>query len=179
LSEKDTAEALFVLYAAFPNTEWSTVTQSVYVKYLADIPVEELQTVIAQAIGTCKFPPTVAEIRDTWHGLRTIGRLTYVEAWDMVQKEIRRIGSYSKPRFEDAITTQVVASMGWRELCMSETPEISRAQFRDMYNALLARGDNEQKLLPQSRALAEQRGGLIPMRNVLGALTDSSRNGSK
>jgi len=178
MSTTDTHDALLMLYAAYPNTEWTTATQAVYVKYLADIPVEDLRTIVAQAIATCKFPPTVAEIRDTWHGLQHVGRLTYVEAWDMVQKEIRRIGSYSKPRFGDAITAQVVASMGWRELCMSETPEITRAQFRDMYNALVSRGDNEQKLLPQARAFAEQR-GLIPMRHVLGALTDSSRNGSK
>lgn len=167
MSEKDTHKALLVMFAAFPNTEWSTATQGVYVKYLADIPVEDLQTIIGQAIATCKFPPTVAEIRDTWHGLHNIGRLTYVEAWDMVQKEIRRVGSYSKPRFEDAITAQVVSSMGWRELCMSEEPQICRAQFRDMYNALLARGDSEQKLLPQARAYAERRGGLLPIRTLL------------
>lgn len=164
---KDTATALFVMYAAFPNTEWSETTQAIYVKYLGDIPVDELKTIIGQAIATCKFPPTVAEIRDTWHGLRNIARLTYVEAWDSVQKEIRRIGSYGKPHFEDATTAQVVASMGWRDLCMSEEPQISRAQFRDMYNALLARGDTEQKLLPQARAYAEQRGGLLPLRNLL------------
>jgi hypothetical protein len=178
MNAQDTLDVLMQLFACYPNTEVTKHTTAMYVRLLQDISPADLQTVVDQAVATCKFMPTIAELRDMYHGLQHVGRLTYVEAWDMVQKEIRRIGSYSKPRFEDAITAQVVASMGWRELCMSETPEITRAQFRDMYNALVSRGDNEQKLLPQARAFAEQR-GLIPMRNVLGALTDASRNGSK
>ncbi len=178
MSAIETADALMILYAAFPNTEWSTTTQAVYAKHLADIPVEELKTVIAQAIGTCRFPPTVAEIRDTWHGLSHVGRLTYGEAWELVQKEIRRVGSYSKPQFSDETTARVVAAMGWKELCMSEDQGRDRAQFRDMYNALVGRDDTVEKLLPQARQLAERKQGLIPMSNVLVALTDK-RNGSR
>ena len=178
MNQTETAKALLILYAAYPNTEWTEITQGVYVKYLADIPVEELRTVIGQAIATCKFPPTVAEIRETWHGLSHVGRLTYGEAWELVQKEIRRIGSYGKPRFSDETTARVVAAMGWKELCMSEDQGRDRAQFRDMYNAIVNRDDSVDKLLPQARQLAERKTGLIPMGDVLGALTDG-RNGSK
>lgn len=179
MSTEETHEALMFMFAAYPNTEWSTATQAVYVKYLADIPVEDLRAVIGQAIATCKFPPTVAEIRDTWHGLHHVGRLTYGEAWALVQKEIRRIGSYGKPRFDDETTAKVVAQMGWLNLCMSEEPGNDLARFRDLYNVLVNRDDGTEKLLPASRQLAERKtGGMIPMRDVLGALTDS-RNGSK
>lgn len=178
MNPEETHEALMFMFAAYPNTEWSTATQGVYVKYLADIPVDELRTVIGQAIATCKFPPTVAEIRETWHGLSRVGRLTYGEAWELVQKEIRRVGSYSKPQFSDETTARVVAAMGWKELCMSEDQGRDRAQFRDMYNAIVNRDDSAEKLLPQARQLAERKTGLIPMSNILGALADS-RNGSK
>lgn len=173
----DTKFILKQLFACYPNTEISKELVAMYVRLLQDIPSDELQTIVDQAVATSKFLPTIAELRDMRHSLQTVGRLTYVEAWDNVQKAIRRHGYMQKPVFDDAITAQVVASMGWRELCMSETPEITRAQFRDMYNSLVSRGDTEQKLLPQARAYAEQR-GLVSMRNVLGALTDS-RNGSK
>jgi len=93
-NEVHTHDALMVLYAAFPNTEWSEATQAVYAKYLADIPVDDLRTVIAQTIAVCKFPPSIAEIRDTWHSLQHANRLTWADAWDSVQREIRRVGSY-------------------------------------------------------------------------------------
>ena len=172
MSEVRTHDALMVLYAAFPNTEWSEATQAVYAKYLADIPVDDLRTVIAQAIATCKFPPTIAEIRDTWHNLQNVGRLTWADAWDAVQREIRRIGSYSQPRFDDELTERTVKAMGWKALCASDNPGTDRAQFRDMYNAMAARDETAQKLLPQARELAERNGGgggLVAMRRLLGA----------
>ncbi len=165
------------LFSCYPNTEITKHTTAMYVRLLQDIDPADLQTIVDQAVATSKFLPTIAELRDMRHSLTTLGRPTYIEAWDSVQKAIRKHGYMQKPQFADPITAQVVASMGWRELCMSETPEITRAQFRDMYNTLSSRSDTEQKLLPQARTYAEQRGGLLPLGNVLGALTDK-RNGS-
>jgi len=177
MSANDTLTIIEQLVSCYPNTEVTKHTTIMYVRLLSDIPPDELQTIVDQAVATCKFLPTIAELRDMRHSLNTIGRMTYIEAWDSVQKAIRKHGYMQKPVFADATTAQVVAAMGWRELCMSETPEITRAQFRDMYNSLVSRGDTEQKLLPQARTYAEQRGGLLPLGNVLGALTDK-RNGS-
>lgn len=156
MSEVNTHDALLVLYAAFPNTEWSEATQAVYAKYLADIPPADLRTVIAQAIATCKYPPTVAEIRDTWHNLSNANRLTWADAWENVVKEMRRIGGYGTPRFDDELTARAVKAMGWRALCVSENASTDRAQFRDMYNAMSQRAEADQKLLPQARAYAER-----------------------
>ncbi len=174
MNEVHTHDALMVLYAAFPNTEWSEATQAVYAKYLADIPVDDLRTVIAQAIATCKFPPSIAEIRDTWHNLQHADRLTWAEAWDAVQREIRRIGSYSTPRFDDPITAKVVEAMGWKTMCAALTENVAtdRAQFRQMYEGYASRQEVAQKLLPQARELAERsagsNGGLIAMGRLLG-----------
>ena len=176
--EPTTAGVLRQLFSAYPNVEASKQTLAMYFRLLQDIPADELQTIVDQAVATCKFLPTIAELRDMRHSLNNVTRLTWTDSWDLVQKEIRRIGSYGKPVFSDALTAQVVASMGWRYLCMSEQPQIDRAQFRDMYNALLQRSDTVDKLLPQARDYAERSSGMIPMRNVLGALTDG-RNGSK
>jgi hypothetical protein len=166
------AELLFKrLFAAYPNTQIADETMGVYVENLIDIPLGELQVIIKQAIATHKFLPTVAEIRDMRHGLQHFEQLTYVEAWDTVVKEIRRIGSYGAPQFQDPITARVVKSMGWRELCMSENPGIDRAQFRDMYNALLSRQERDQKLLPQARDYVQNR-GMISMRQLLGTMVD-------
>jgi hypothetical protein len=159
------------LFTAYPNTQVSEQTVITYVRLLKDIPEDELQAIVEQAIATSKFLPTIAEIRDMRHGLQNFEQLTYVEAWDTVVKEIRRIGSYGAPQFQDPITARVVKSMGWRELCMSENPGIDRAQFRDMYNALLNRQERDQKLLPQARDYVQTR-GMISMRQLLGTMVD-------
>ncbi len=161
------------LFAAYPNTAVTPETVAMYVRLLSDIPPADLQTVVDQAVATCKFLPTIAELRDMRHSLHNANRLTWADAWDAVQREIRRIGSYGLPRFDDELTERVVKAMGWKALCASDNPATDRAQFRDMYNALAGRQETAQKLLPQARELAERsagsNGGLVAMRRLLGA----------
>ena len=157
------------LFAAFPNTQISDGTVAVYMRLLADIPPEALQVAVDQAIATCKFLPTVAELRDTLHGLSAIGQLSWGEAWEDVQTEMRRIGSYGVPKFSSELTAAVVRSMGWKTLCASENPQTDRAQFRDMYNALAARRDSDLKLLPQAREYANDN-RMLPIRHLLAGI---------
>lgn len=157
------------LFAAYPNTAVTPETVAMYVRLLADIPPDELQTVVDQAVATCRFLPTIAELRDMRHNLHHANRLTWADAWDTVQREIRRIGSYGLPKFDDELTERAVKAMGWKTLCASENPATDRAQFRDMYQAMAARDETAQKLLPQARELAERStGGLIAMGRLLG-----------
>jgi hypothetical protein len=151
VSAATTMAVMRQLFSAYPNTAAGAETVAMYVRLLADIPPASLQMVVDQAIATSKFLPTIAELRDTYHGLNTTNRLTWADGWDMVQREIRRIGSYGIPCFGDELTARVVKSMGWRTLCMSENASTDRAQFRDMYNALAARDEGDRKLLPQAR----------------------------
>ena len=152
------------LFSAYANAQVTVETIAVYDRLLADIPPGDLQTVVDQCIAESKFLPTVAEIRERYHALtRTLGHLTATDAWGMVKSEIRRIGSWGSPEFSDATVAHVVKRMGWRELCLSESPEgVDRAQFERMYNETVSRGDQLHKLLPQARELAEKRitGGL-------------------
>ncbi len=156
------------LFSAFPSVQVSAETTAVYMRLLKDIPIEELQVIVDQAVATCKYLPTVAELRDLRHGLQNHGRLSWTEAWESVQREMRRIGSYGVPSFPDPLTARVVASMGWRNLCLSETQMADRAHFRDMYQALAVRCDFDAKLLPQARMLAERCKSLpVPLRELM------------
>jgi hypothetical protein len=155
------------MFSAYPNTPISEEGIVVYVRLLQDIPTADLQTVVDQAIATFKFPPTIAEIRDMYHGLQHVDQLSWTEAWETVQKEIRRIGSWGVPQFTDSLTTRVVQAMGWKTLCASDNPGTDRAQFRDMYVALAGRQTGEQKLLPQARELADRNGGMLTIRQLL------------
>lgn len=144
------------LFAAYPNAQVAPETVAVYLRLLADIAPEDLQVVVDQAIATCKFLPTVAELRDMQHALRSAGSLTWGEAWERVQLAMREVGSYGTPRFRDELTQRVVTSIGWRNLCASENPVADRAQFRDMYTALAQRQTDNHKLLPAARDWSER-----------------------
>lgn len=151
------------LFSAYANAQVTVETIAIYDRLLSDIPPAELETVVYQCIAECKFLPTVAEIRERYHALtRTLGQLSATDAWGEVKREIRRIGSWGTPQFDDPVVAKVVRNMGWRELCMSESPEgVDRAQFERAYNEIIARGEQMHKLLPQSREMAHQRiGGL-------------------
>lgn len=159
------------LFSAYANAKVDEGTVAVYMRLLRDIPANDLQTVVDQCIAECKFLPTVAEIRDRYHALiRTLGQLTATDAWGQVKSEIRRIGSWGTPTFDDPVVAQVVRNMGWAELCMSEAPEgVDRAQFERAYNEIVQRGEQVQKLLPQSLEMAQRRigAGLQPISKFL------------
>lgn len=167
------APILKQLFVGYPNVEISEGTVAIYIRLLADIPASDLQTIVDQCLAECKFLPTVAELRERHRSLTVnYNQLTAAEAWGLVLSEIRRIGSYGSPQFTDGKTSQVVKMMGWRELCASEQPGVDRAQFMRMYEQLAGRDDQEQRLLPQSRALIAERRGLLPAGQVVAGLLE-------
>lgn len=164
----DISFVLKQLFAAYPGNKATEGTVAIYFRLLADIPPESLQTVVDQCIATCKFLPTVAEIRDEWHNLtRKIGQLSATEAWASVLSEIRRIGYIGVPYFTDALTAQVVKTLGWRELCASENQVADRAHFMRMYEQLVTRDTQVRKLLPQALDMAERNTGLTHISKFL------------
>ena len=86
-----------------------------YLRLLGDIEPDDLQVIVDQAVATCKFLPTVAELRDMRHAMTQMGELSWGEAWENVQSEIRRIGNWGTPQFRTELTAAVVRSMGWME----------------------------------------------------------------
>lgn len=159
------------LFEAYPNNRVTDGTVAMYLRLLQDIPAHELQTVVDQSVATCKFLPTVAELRDTWHALtRTLGTQSAAEAWGDVQRQIRAVGYIGKPEFENEITAWVVRSIGWLELCASDKPAVDRAQFMRMYDQHVERNEGMGRLLPHAAQFAAERqpglrqlGTLLPL----------------
>jgi hypothetical protein len=159
------------LFSAYPHAQAEDGTIVVYVRLLRDISPSDLQAVVDQAIAECKFLPTVAEIRERYHLLtRTLGQLSASEAWGLVVKAFRSSGRMVAARdiFEGP-TLRAVEIMGWRTLCDSEDQMADRAHFMKIYDQLVSREDQMQKLLPQARALlpdSAQR-GMVSIRELL------------
>lgn len=65
---------------------------------------------------------------------------TEAEAWDMVHKEMSRVGgSYGRPEINCEPVQKAVEIITWREICLSDNPEAVRAHFFKVYNSLLKR----------------------------------------
>ena len=63
-TEEELTAILTPMFAMFPNTNADAATFAGYVKMLRDLDPHTLGDAVAKAINTCKFLPTVAEIRE-------------------------------------------------------------------------------------------------------------------
>lgn len=152
-TREEVLRILAVTAAAYPNFNLQEETIRVYTRLLADIPVEALEAGALQHVSASKFFPTVAELRDCAFAI-VAGEdrvPSAYEAWGMVQAEIRRIGSYSRPDFGQTAIQRAVEIMGWRELCLSDQPEYDRAHFFRVYDSLVSRQRADTRLLPSVR----------------------------
>lgn len=147
---------------------------AVYTEFLKDIPDELLMPAVRNVIMTCKFAPSVAEIREEAMRLRDsvsgkdapdAGR-----AWGDALKAVSSVGYYRRPKFDDPITQEAVERFGWQELCSQPTDTISvaRAQFMKIYNEC-AKRHKEQDRAAQTmqvngvQSLVHKVAGALPM----------------
>jgi len=145
-----------LLTSAYPNFEPRPETVEVYVQMLQDLPANVLFAAVHQCIAECRFFPTVAEIRERARAIQPAAQIpSAAEAWEEVMREVRRVGYYGVPAFENPITARVVKALGWREICMSENVVADRAHFMRMYEQVAQRVEQYVSLLPPARALLD------------------------
>ena len=139
--------------ANFPHLQEKDLrpTAALWAKMLADIPYATAEAALMKVLSTSKFFPTVAGIRAAAVDLSSPRLPSAAEAWGEVTRAISRHGYYGQ---EEALASMsppvasVVRLLGWREICLSEEPEILRAQFRKAYETQVGR-DREMMVLPE------------------------------
>lgn len=154
MSNKSTVIRLMGFMAlAWPRYEIREGSSAVYYEMLKDIPDDTLETAAKHLATTCTFFPSIAEWRKAAFDilLNKPGLPSAYEAWEIVCNEIRRVGSYRQPEFDQPLVKRAVDILGWRELCLSESPEFDRAHFFKIYDSLLSRADEDNRLLPDVR----------------------------
>lgn len=169
MADKKTIAGLVMsLSAAFPNWKPNEYTVEVYFQDLQDIPADEL-VIAAQACRSQagrQFAPSTGELRGAVAELRraVVNLPSPMQAWGEVCKQIvENGGDFGKPVWSNPLIEQVVNSMGWRNLRMSEDTTADRARFLQAFERLSERAQTEQMYLPQVRQYIEARGG-----NLLG-----------
>lgn len=131
-----------------PNKE----AMELWFRQLSDIPYPVAEAGLQKWVATEKWSPSIADIREMAAGV-TEGEVPgWGEAWEKVQKAIRRWGSYQpKEAMEsfDDLTRQAVKQIGWTNLCFSENETADRANFRLIYERLAERKKSD-RLIPEA-----------------------------
>lgn len=118
-----------------PNFLPDSYSVKTWYALLQDIPYEELNVAVQSCAMTCKFPPTIADLRSAIVENRSTNS-TWGDAWADVVKKIGHYGMYQELEaleHMDELTRKAVKSIGWKQLCMSENADVVRGQFRNAY----------------------------------------------
>ena len=126
------------------------------------IPAEVLLTALRKWVNSSQkgqFPPSISELKAMVAEV-TIGQLPeWGEGWAEVRKAV---GRYGYMREEEAlaslspITRQSVKYIGWKEVCLSENPDVVRGQFRKAYEACARRQEEDRNLSPELKAAIDR-----------------------
>lgn len=151
MTKGEVAKLLVVLAASYPKFEVDDLKVQVWYEMLGDLDYDVANIAIKKIIMLNTFPPAIAEVRKAAIQISSPRGLTAAEAWGEVIRAIRDYGYYREKEAMASmspITAQVVRYLGWREICLSEEPEILRAHFLKMYDQVAAREQEKQLLSP-------------------------------
>lgn len=104
---------------------------------LDDLAIEDLERATAQAMRTCQFMPTVAELRRL-AGVDVSSKTRIALAFDALTRAVIRCGAYRTVRFDDPILNSAVASLGgWEKVC-DTTDDDWQSHFRHRFGEVYA-----------------------------------------
>ena len=114
---------------------------------LNDLSLPSLEWAAREAIQTCKFMPTPAELRELTGEMKPADRAFL--AWDVLQRAVLRFGFYKSVDFDDRTINAAVRSLGgWMSLIERWEVEGSkwiRVEFLKTYEALARGGITEEQ----------------------------------
>lgn len=152
MQKTDVIKILGMISAAYPNMKAVDAAMvEIWFDCLKDIDIEVALTIVKKNILESPFPPTIADLRKQ-HADVIEKRVDSTEAWGEVLKAIRSYGSYRESEAIESMSPTVaktVKYMGWKDICMSEKPDVVRGQFLKMYATVEDR-EYKDKLLPES-----------------------------
>lgn len=165
--QKEIIKMLCGFRQAFPNTKADSDTMLIYSYALMDMEVGLIYAAMMKILHTSTFFPSVAEIRSTAEKLINFNRKntlpTAGEAWEEVQKQVRKVGPYSSQPWEFSCpeVEQAARQFGLMELCRLQENEVNtaRAQFMRIY-------DRQQEKMKELREMETVMQILPPERKI-------------
>lgn len=124
----------------------------IWYRELKDLDAVKLTLATRKFVSTSKYPPTIAELRETAAEIENGEMPAWEDGWNEVIRAIRRYGYY---RPEEAlasltpITRQCAERLGFLNLCTSENAQVDRANFRMIYTEISERDRKEEQINPK------------------------------
>lgn len=152
MTKEEFSKVAMALRTYYPNQSIlpNNAAMELWFKQLQDIPYQVCTLALNKWVAVNKWAPTIADLREAAMEVSTKELPDWSEAWETVIKNIQKYGFYRAVEGKEAltgITRQTVERIGYIHLCNSENIIADRANFRDIYNSLLAR-EKKQAVLP-------------------------------
>lgn len=142
MKESEAVRLFETLRGAYPAHPIQPETLAVYSELLSDLDAALARKAVVRHVGTNKWFPTIAEIRELAAAMVTPGaEQSAEEAWQATRKALRGWSRYGdkQPTFGNPITAEVVKTIGWMTFADSTEPERSRRDFVAMYEIIRKR----------------------------------------
>lgn len=157
MEKSEASKIVSLLFASFPSSHLERRHVDAYVAGIVDLPADAAGAACRRLVGTCRFLPSVAEIRSAVADVTLGPRRTGEQAYDILMQAVRRFGWPCAPRFRDEHITRAIGVWGsWQDLCASPSDDPGgRARFIALYEDLASaeRADIVSgKPLPKPRA---------------------------
>jgi len=159
-------KAILAMCVAF-GREANPLLLQIYGDQLAHVAEDVAVQAIQRAIAECQFWPPPATVRQYAGGTAKADlEGQAAKAWLRVDDDVRRLGSYRAPDYEDdpAVAQAIALMGGWVELCCSPEAywELRGRDFRAHYVRLRQSGDMFPVALRGMHDSAEIVGGVNP-----------------
>ena len=115
---------------------------------LSDLPIEATEHAVQRAIRSCKFMPTVAELRELSGELTPEARA--LRAWDLFNRAVATHGIWRSVDFDDPVVNATVRSLGgWQATYeVDDWDTFYRHRFLKTYQTLAVTGISASAALP-------------------------------
>ncbi|MHB1937027.1 MAG: replicative helicase loader/inhibitor [Acidobacteriaceae bacterium] len=150
MTDRDAVRVLSWCCAAYPNVTLAKETVEIWATVLADLPAAVVDQAVKRIIATQEIPslPTPGRVRREAAALTGVLPPSAELAWEEVMDAVRRHGYTNAPRFSNELAERAMRSIGWRQICMSESLGVERGQFLRIY-ASLAEEVGKEAMLPE------------------------------
>lgn len=161
MDKREFATVVAMLKKLYPKENILTDGQAIdlWFDMLSDLDHKTVLAALKEWVGTHKWAPTIAEIREAAAEI-TYGAIPdWSDGWDQAMKAIHRYGSWdaqSAYREMDDLTAETVRRIGYVNLCLSENLSVDRASFRQIYTTLAERKKNDRQIAPSVAKLIDQ-----------------------
>ena len=157
----------------YPHVKVLQSEQAIELWYqqLKDLDYKMTSIALSKWVGTNKWPPTVADMREMCASLVSGDAPLWSDGWQEVLSAIRNYGYMREGEAlagMTEITRETVKRLSWQALCMSEEISVERANFRKVYEQLLERKKNDEQIAPTVRKVIAE----IQKNNKIGIEVD-------